>query len=390
MGFWAALYFLLCPGVINAQELQRAVIKGITARQGVEVLSRAAKEQWLNRILNLFEPPRTEPLTAQNVFPQTTFRVHRPGVPQANASAFAIEVNGKVFGVTAGHVMRSIAQMDARKNIAELEARGLYMDSTYPPPQMQIQAPDGALVSQDIVSWQLSNTHGTDVSVFEIPDEILPWVHPLPFSVEPVSVWQTVSIAGFAEDRPLLLSNEEILFSTPFLLLLRNSFSENINGLCGSPIMANGKVIGLYTGAHLTGQENFLWMHFPKEIPANLNSPLLHRAAPINNILPLVNRLTGEKQAPGLALKLFGNIVAFLQPEESLAFVQLVRNGTPVDKISPGDLLDSEHLENLFELQENDILRLVIFTKTYTAEHDAAFLYEVNVSTGQVTRRETP
>jgi len=367
----------------------KTAAKQSLAHSSVTTLSRQAQRNFHAQILNLFQPPRTLPLPAQQTVPQATFRVHRAGMPYANASAFAVETNGKIFGVTAGHVMRSVAQMDSRKTVAELEARGLYMDVTYPLPQMRIQKPDGSFVSQNIVSWQLSNTHGTDVAVFEIPADMLPWIHPLPLSTRPASVWQTVSISGFADDRPLLLSNEEILFTTPFLLLLRNSFSENINGLCGSPVMADGKVIGLYTGAHLTEPQNFLSINFPKDMPSDLKTPSLHRAAPISNIFPLINKLTGETQPAGLPLKLFGNAVAFLQPEESVAFVYLVRNGIPIDKWTPGDLLDPEHLENLFELQENDILRLVIFTKTYTAKHDAAFLYEVNVSTGQVVRKDT-
>ena len=50
------------------------------------------------------------------------------------------------------------------------------------------------------------------------------------------------------------------------------------------------------------------------------------------------------------------------------------------------ELTDPEHLENLFELQENDILRITVWPRTYTAQKDEIIEYDINVSSGQVVR----
>lgn len=381
--------------LINAQGLQRAVVKGIAARQGVAALSHTAKKQLHNEILNLFKPPRTTAQTPHFFLPPTavasTFQVHMPQMPEAAASAFAVEVDGKLFGVTASHVMTSVAQMPQRKKLAELEFMGFQYDTEILPPQMKFQLLDGSFMSVDILSWRLSNVQGSDVAVFEIPPAAQPYLFPLPISTQPVQPWQTASITGFAANYPLWLPNEEILFSGPLRMLLRNSSSADVNGMCGAPVLVNGNVVGLYVGYYSVDSLNFLLTSLPKDIPNNLRPPMLHRVSPISNIFPLIRELTGTNaELSGLPLKVLGHPIAVLRPEEQLVFVRLIRNGEIIDTRSPGDFLDSEHLENIFDLEENDILHLFIFPKTYTGEVDKGISYEVNVSTGQVTRRETP
>lgn len=362
--------------VLERQIIQSSLQNNLPLRQRLSALFNPAKKTSLQPLQAL--PPGDVPFT---------FRVHRSGSPYSTASAFAVEIDGRIFGVTAGHVMTKIASMENRAYLSQQEERGIYSDFQLPFPQMRVQLPDGSFLSQNIVSWRQSNPFGTDVAVFEIPPQMRPYVRPLPLSGQQIRPGQTAAIAGFADDRPLWFPSEEILFASSYRLLLRKSSPRDINGMCGAPVLIDNQVAGLYVGAYLKENYQPMW-HILLQNLFSKQLPEMHRAAPIESIFPLINELTGKATLPVAQMKVFGRPVAELHPEEQIYSVQLIRNGEEKETLYLGDLTDPEHLENFFTLQENDILRITIDTRTYSAQKDKPFLYEVNVSTGQVTRRE--
>ena len=393
--FFGLLFFFFITTSAYAQfssiapQVEHTVLQQTLAPRGVVALSRQANEQLYRQLTAFFKPSTASFRFLRHRLPPsnipTAFQVHHAGNPDSTASAFAIEINGRVFGVTAGHVMRNIADMEGRRALAERRAQGIYEDLEYLNPQMRVRTPDGSFISYDISSWRLSNPKGSDVAVFEIPSQARAYVQPLPIATQRAQPRQIASIAGFAYDKPLWFRAEEVLFATPHRLLLRKSSTGKVDGMCGSPVMINGEVAGLYVGAYLKDEMPlFLW-NMPKEFYFK-KFPNMHYAAPIENIFPLIDELTGSQELHAVTMRVFDHPIAQLRPEDQLYSIKLFRNGK-MKQLTHADLLtDPEHLENLFELQENDVLRITVEPHTYTTQKDKVIEYNINVSSGEVVR----
>lgn len=289
------------------------------------------------------------------------FQVQQSPQSDITASAFAIEVQGKLFGATAAHVMDNISR----------------------DPYMYFQTPQGYR-AEKITSWETSNVMGTDVAVFEIPASVRNYVQPLPIATERAKPTQLVSIAGFAFGQPRWFPQEEILFASSYRLMIRNNFRRSNKGMCGSPVMIDGKVAGLYV-------RSFPYKVFSPKLDVPLLSdfsiqslPPLYVATPIENILPLVHNLLGQDtRNEGLVIKVLGRPVSVLPPGDALLSVALIRNGEVKQTVQAEEFTDPEHLEQFFELEDNDILRVTIFPQFMDAT--AIFSYDINVSSGEVS-----
>lgn len=326
----------------------------------------------LQRQLSLLvQPPVTPPKPKQFKIPKApkpiSFLVQSGPKSDKTASAFALKVDDLLVGVTAGHVMNNIAH--------------------YNQPHLAFPLENGEKAEFRITDWRMTNYNGTDVAVFRIPQEALPYVQPLEISKEPVQPLQTASIAGFANNAPLWLRNEEILFTGAQRFLLRDTSDGGLNGMCGSPLLINGKVAGLYVGFFPAGR--LLSSEWARPIINLFDAPLpsLHQAAPIHHIFPLVADLKqkGAMDNVGTMMKVLGKPVAMLNLKDQLFSVSLMRGGFLKKTVYLGPLTDPEHLENFFELQENDVLRVEIFPNGYTFSRGKATYYDVNVSTGEVS-----
>ena len=368
------LSFLCFPAQTEAQRVPVAPIQRTIAEQTITKASIAAQAQQSNlalyrQISVLLAPPRIQtkrpiyrlPLVANKPI---TFRVQNgeKAFPLATASAFAVEIDGHLFGVTAGHVMHNISQN----------------------PYMYFQTQEGDFATEKITSWRVSNLMGTDVAVFEIPPQAQSYVQPLPLSEQRAQPLQVSSIAGFSLNKPLWLTREEILLATSHRILIRNNFQKDNTGMCGSPVMVDGKVAGLYVGAFPRGiPSSVLWLKLLQGVDPQ-SIPPLHLAAPIENIFPLVHDLLGKDvQHEGILMKVLGHPIAVLHPQDELYSVMLLRNGETQSIIRAKELTDPEHLEQFLELQENDILRLTIFP-SHSVSNQSIIHYEINVSSGQV------
>ena len=370
------LYLLYFPAPLKAQRIPAAPLQRVIAERTITKVSIAAQAQQSNlalyeRISVLLAPPRIQtkrpihrvPLVANK---PVTFRVQNgeEAFPLATASAFAVEIDKHLFGVTAGHVMRNIAQN----------------------PYIYFQTQEGLFATEKITSWRISNTMGTDVAIFEIPPQAQPYVQPLPLSAQRAQPLQVSSIAGFALSQPLWLAREEILMATPYRLLKRNNFQKDNTGMCGSPVMVDGEVVGLYVGAFARGvPSSVLWLKLLQGIDPQ-SIPPLHIAAPIENIFPLAHDLLGkDSQNEGILMKALGHPVAVLRPQDELYSVMLFRDGKVQKVIRAKELTDPEHLEQFLELQENDILRVTIFAN-HTGPTPSIHHYDINVSSGKVSQ----
>ena len=391
--FRVAGLLLLGTAPLFAQKVPLAPIQRAAGQQAIQQnitrLSRRANRRLQSQLAVLFEPMRALYIspyhTPQEAIAPFAFQVYRGDGSNGTASAFAIEINGRIFGVTAGHVMRNITQMESRRLSDELAQRGVTTSPSFSTPYMFFQKQDGISITAPITSWRLSNYLGSDVAVFEIPAKAQDHIHPLKPAPKRAKPWQVASIMGFAQGKPLWFLTEEVLFASSHRLLLRKTSPILIDGMCGSPVLVNGKVVGLYVGAKEENQF-ITWDSF---LHSN-NIPALHYVAPIESIFPLINDLTGTTTLPVPMMKLFGRPGAELRPQDQLYSLALIRNGQQISILHPMELADPEHLENFFELEENDILRITITPHTYTAQKDKIFEYDVNVSSGQVTRREMP
>ena len=350
------------------RRITRALAK--TSRFSVENLSHRAHTRFLKRLSPIFKKPRTAPLPEQNFIPAKpkpiSFLVQSGPKSPETASAFAIKIENKLFGVTAGHVMNNIKNFDPRMSLSAGKER----------------------VEFSISTWRMSNRKGSDVAIFEIPQEALPYIQPLEISLATAEPWQTASIAGHAYNLPVWLTNEEILFVGPQRMLLRNTSKKTLFGMCGSPVMINDKVVGLYVGYDTVDNlARALWADpireaFGKQLPP------LHRVAPIEHIYPLIESITSNANTSdaGKMMQVLGKPVARIKTNELLYSLTLVRNDRAIRTINFGPLVDPEHLEQFFELQENDELMVTVLPDGYPFAHKQSIIYKVNVSTGKVEK----
>ena len=355
---------------VNAVKIERALNKQLLQAENFSHSIAQSKITLQTRLANLFRPSQlVNPPIYYQLPPSAkpvVFRVLRglQTLPFSTASAFAVEIEGHLFGVTAGHVMQNISQN----------------------PYMYFQTQEGRFATEKITSWRISNPMGTDVAVFEIPPKAKAHLQPLPLSTQRAEPLQMSSMAGFSVNEPLWLAKEEILFASSHRLLIRNNFQQNNTGMCGSPVMVNGQVAGVYVGAFPGGAPSaFLWPKLVQEFSSE-RLPRLHMAAPIENIMPLIHNLMQYNTTDeGILMKVLDHPVAILHPEDDLYSVSLIRNGNVQKIVRAEELTDPEHLEQFLELEENDILRVTIFPRYLNPKH-SILRYEVNVSSGKVTR----
>lgn len=394
------LFFLLIDVPAYAQNkiaapLGRAVTQKTVSAAEAARLSRITNQAMHQQLSALFQPPRIAIADERVAFPPAekpiAFRMQRRADSFFPASAFAIQVDGRIFGITAGHVMYNSARLEEFKAWKAKQANGENPEPFTHLPYARFDKGNGEFLTVQISNWQISNIFGTDVAVFEIPQQALPYVQILPVAQTPTRPWQVANVSGYVLDNPFWLPTEEILYASPYRLILRNNTEREITGMCGSPVMVDGKVVGVYVGFHhdFDLQNTALFAFTQSFIQQGKQLPSIHLAAPIALVMPLVDKMLGKSTAADdVVLTAAGHRVAALQPEERVTGVDLIRDNRTVNTVGAQDLTDPEHLEQFLELQENDVLRIHIESYRYDGKPNDTFWYEVNVSSGQVTRKE--
>ena len=340
---------------------QRAVAQ--QTLHSVSAVSRQANRAVYKRLSVLFKPRTTLRTPPIHQLPKSgqpiTFRVHEGKLPVATASAFAIEKNGRLLGVTAAHVMENIEQE----------------------PYMTVQTKPEEFKSIPISVWRKGHPYNIDVAIFEIPEEAQPYVKPLPLSEQPLKAKQSVSITGFSYNLPLWFPQEEVAFVGKQRIFIHSSSDKPFIGMCGSPVMVNEKVAGIYAGFTDEADNTPRWMRLLEAVSANPLPPV-HQAIPIDQITPFVQSLTdGTPEPESILLKVLGHPVTLLGQEDFLYSIDLIRKGDLIQSIYTGPLADPEHLELFLNVQDGDDLVLSILRKDGDYQ-----VYRVDASSGKTTQ----
>ena len=364
--------------------------KIVIKRPSVSDLSRRVNEIFYNKIRRISTNaigPSHQSLARETSF-HTTFLLRyndHPLLPvRKEASGFAIALkdkngNEKIWGVTAGHVARNISTHKKARNRS---------------PHIRIQTDTGAFVVAPIEKIFVGNPEGMDIALFEIPQEALPYVTVLQAAEYAPVVGEKVTIQGFLAEQgaPFSLTDQTVLLSTSSKIFLKKTPLEDMTGFCGSPGFTNGRVSMVYIGFN-SGQvlaQNAAWFHkLSPKIQAAMSGGL-HYAIPINIVKLMAKSIeeTGSLNEGGMMMRVFGHPVVLLHPNESIVFIEQVRNGEIISKIegSKYSPINPEHLELFFDLQKNDILRVSL--DSFSLEHPfpaVSIVHDINVSTGKVT-----
>ena len=295
------------------------------------------------------------------------FQVKRSPTSHSTASAFALEINGRVWGVTAAHVMNNIRLS----------------------PHMVVENEYGKQLIAPIAYQYMGNPRGNDVAIFEIPKELLPYVDVL-HPADKIPAAQTVTQSPcFIKGNPVYLPSEDILFSGPHRILLRDQAHRDMTGYCGSPVLVDGKVVGAHVGSFsLQDLKTIAWSDLLTDHNIQPKSTL-HIASPIQRVeeLALEFEMLSSRERVGTQLKVLGHPVTILSPQHFIHSIQLLRDGVVKKTIYSNPFMDFEKLETFFELQENDVLRVTILQPKNAVQRTYLHQYDVNVSTGQVFHR---
>lgn len=357
------------PKTLKLSSAARRIRSGrLLPRPSVPRLSQQSNLALERKLLQISQVKRSSPAdkTIYKHPAPTTFQVqYKDGVYQGTASAFAIKLRGQTWGVVANHVRKSML----------------------PKPYIRIKSDPHTFHIAPIERFYRGNSDAMDVALFEIPQEVAAFVHPLEPAEHPSLVGQEVNIPGFTKGQEVYLPQERILFGTSMRMFIQKTTDQDLNGFCGAPILDQfGKVQAVYAGfLHPNKLHQYDWfMSLPHDVRVEM--PALHYAIPVQ-ILDILAKGAQEHsmQKTGQIMKAFGKPLALLHPEESIVMVQQYRNGKKIAQLEANPLLDPEQLELTFEWEENDVLRVVIRrpqTDVFMMPHIG---YDLNVSTGKVT-----
>ena len=93
-----------------------------------------------------------------------------------------------------------------------------------------------------------------------------------------------------------------------------------------------------------------------------------------------------RQRSQGTTLYVMGFPVAVLQSDQQLFSIQQRREGRALKQIHVHPFLDFNKLEQFFELQENDILRITVLQPKTATDTAHIHMYDINVSTGEISR----
>ncbi len=357
--------FALPVQAIKPIRVQRAVSKARSVVSGSALANRAATARLHDFASRAAQMREINTAFLKNAFRyrKKVFEVQIATDGRHTASAFALNVQGRVWGVTAAHVMHNISSN----------------------PFIKIKKGTETILAP-IPSWHIGNKIGNDVAIFEIPQEILPHIEVLSPSKQALLPATQTQSPAFIRGNYTFLPSEDVLFVGPYRIFLRDQLLHEATGYCGSPVLVNGEVVGLHVGVYSLEQiRTSAWSDLLNKERLSIQSPL-HTASPISHVLQLAHEVEPAAASPApTLLKVLGHTVRPLAAREQLVSVALLRNGVFQQEIHAHPFMNFDKLEEFFELQENDVLRLTINQPKPFTQQTQTVLYDVNVSTGDVT-----
>jgi hypothetical protein len=232
----------------------------------------------------------------------------------------------------------------------------------------------------------ITNEHNLDITVSYIPDKLKPFITPLDPAEELAEIGTAVNISGFADEVPFLLPEETVLTASPlrYVIQMRNPLM--LGGACGSAITdsVTGKLLAMERDFSYNAQLAEWFKFLPEEAKKNLTN--VHFAVPIQNAVAVSRAfITGDDKLAAIEMKVLGRPVALLYPNEHLSSVLLMRNGFVKQTVHFNPFLKPQKLEEFFELEPNDVLRIIVEEPATITKKARTIYYDTNVSTGKVT-----
>ena len=255
-------------------------------------------------------------------------------------------------------------------------------------PHVKVTTPSGEVIIAPIKKMYSTHKRGLDLTVFRAPEEIEPFLPELKPAEDLVEAGTPVNISGFAHESPTFLSEETVLFASPIRYVIQMRNPKMLGGICGGtgtdPV--TGEVIAIEQGYNYMGSALMAqWFQLlPRDAQENLTD--VHFAIPIQNAVAVARAFeSGDDSLAAIEMKVLGRPVALLYPDEYIFSVLLMRDGIEKQTIHFNPFLNPQKLEEFFNLEPNDVLRIVVQRGTPGTKKAQTIYYDVNVSTGEVT-----
>lgn len=337
------------------------------------VIHQTIRQKDLMSLAPLFYPSRsiTSPrplLPAPPKIMQAVFTVQNNPNAKGKGSAFAVNINGTTWGVTARHVLDDIGRS----------------------PVLSVKDQKGNPLFFEFYPIVEGNIHGADVSLFKIPNDALPYISPLQIDDSLPMPTSIVQSAGFSHGNFGWFPSIEVLFASQHRILARYTDLPVISGYCGSPLLKNGKVIGVFVG--ITRINTAKQANWYRLLENSFQPPMndFTQIVPIHwvNLLARQAQLAQQTQKhinKGVKFKALGKTIGILHSNENIHSIQQIRNGSLIKTIYAYPFMDYAHLERFFSLEPTDILRFTIQQGDRSSRKQRLFLYDFNIKTKEIS-----
>lgn len=367
------LFFLLCcfsfgyakPLPPSMEEVAKIIFSSAQLKR-LSHQSRLNFMQQLKKVPQVKLEPRQQfrPFVAPQQIPSVQVQLHAYSVN--SASATPVMIDGQEYLFFASHWAEKIKE----------------------DPYVKVITPSGKAITASITEMYSTHKRGLDLTVIRVPKEIESFITALDPAEEPVEAGTLVNISGFAHESPSLFPEEPVLFASPmrYVIQMRNPLP--LGGICGGAITnpVTGKAVAIERGFHygvpvVTAE----WFHLlPQEAQENFTDT--HLAIPIQNAVAIARAFeSGDDSLAAIEMKVLGRPVALLYPNEYIFSVTLMRDGAVKQTVHSNLFLNPQKLEEFFNLEPNDILRITVDRGDISTEKVQLIYYDVNVSTGEIT-----
>lgn len=306
-------------------------------------------------------------LPAPQKIKRAVFTLQYDPKTHGKGSAFAVKIDGQVWGVTARHVLDDIGRS----------------------PYMSLKTPAGQELFFQVFSVREGNVHGADIAVFRIPPQALDYITPLQPDYVLPSPEEQVQSAGFSHGNFGWFPRVDVLFASNHRILARYENFPVRSGYCGSPVLKNGKVMGVFVG--IMPQElaqTAAWFSLvSNSFPTPIHS--FTQIVPISWVLRLVRQeKSGLPIESTVPVKVLGKTIAWLHPDENIVSIQQIRNGNLIKTIPAYPFMNYSHLEAFLEIQPLDRIYVTIQQGDRSSSRKRIFVYELDTASGKVTHTE--
>lgn len=370
IGALCALFLLAEPPAYAQLRNAIKTLPRLTAQVNRAALA-ALRQQAFKPVLPLLRTESTSSLTVKPALipadiRRSVFTVQATPDSKHKGSAFAVNIDGRVWGVTARHVMDDINHT----------------------PFMTFPGENGEPVTLLAKPSQEGSAAGADVALFEIPPQALKFLRPLELEEELPPAHSVLASSGFAHGNFLSQPAREVLFASQHRILTKYvSFNLQESGYCGSPLLKNGKVAAVHVGSLLSDA------HQAASWYTGTLGPFEHKIHDVSLAVPAAWLRTLARQAQrmttpdeGVPLVFNGLHITRLQPEDSIVFIMQLRNGRVLKTLPRYPFMDLAHLETFFDILPGDSFRLEVQSKKPNAPSRQTYWYEWTAGEGSVTK----